>query len=251
MEGYTSVFNRAINIFAKTADTNALFDSFRSNHEVYGFIDNGDRAPDEEAIAISKSINTELYEKYLAKNEGRAVFGYGGKTPMFSYSNLDSRHIMMSVHLKQNLPNINSIVEIGGGFGNWLRLNTGILEFTDWTIIDLKHLNLLQKWALEKDSLSCTLVESDSYKDWAKTASVDLVIGTHSMSEFSLPVFADYFYNVVMKAKYFYYAYHNSLPAPELIKIKRELIEMNFYPIDSMISQGGNVTNCLYGKKVA
>ena len=132
-----------------------------------------------------------------------------------------------------------------------MRINTGILEFTNWTIIDLKHLNLLQKWALEKDSLSCTLVDSDSYKEWAKTASVDLVIGTHSMSEFSLPVFADYFYNVVMKAQYFYYAYHNSLPAPELIKIKRDLIERNFYSIHSVISEGGNVTNCLYGKKVA
>jgi hypothetical protein len=162
---------------------------------------------------------------------------------------------MMSVHLLTHLKKteVPSIVEIGGGFGNWLRLHTGMLSFTKWSIVDLAHLNRLQEWALAKDNIDSRtyeLIEAGTHTPWAANhASFDLVLGTHSMSEFSLPIFIDYFYSIVMKTKYFYYAYHNTRPSPDLIKTKLDLIGLHFYPIHSMLSEGGNVTNCLYVRK--
>lgn len=243
MTGYSRVFDTSVDVFQRT---NVSFDDFRSNHNVFGFIDNGDTPPDNEAIAIAKSIDVDLYERYRAQK--KAVIGYGDKVPMYEYSNLDSRHIMMSVHLAHYLPAVTSVVEIGGGFANWLRLNTGILQFETWTIIDLKHLNALQEWALAKNALACHFVDSDSYKIWADTASIDLVIGTHSLSEFSLAVFTDYFDAVVSKAKYFYYAYHIVRPNPDLIRIKKDMIEQRFHLIHSMVSENGEVVNCLYAR---
>ena len=252
MNGYTPVFDTAVAAFGKSESYEALFDSFRTQHEVYGFIDNGDRPPDEEAVSIAKRIDPALYDVYLANNRGRAIFGYGKTTPVHGdYSNLDSRHIMMSVHLLSSISDHpHTVVEIGGGFGNWLRLNTGVIAFSKWTIVDLPHVSKLQKYALEKDCIHPTtyeLVEAGTRSNWD---SIDLVLGTHSMSEFSLSTFIDYFYTIVLKSQYFYYAYHNTRPSLELINTKRDIIEKHFTPIHTMVSEGGNVTNCLYGKKV-
>lgn len=253
MNGYTPVFDRAEKAFNAAESPDVLFDSFRTQHEVYGFIDNGDRPPDEEAIAIARRINQVLYDAYLEANQGRKLIGYGNTIPVFGkYSNLDSRHVMMSVHLLSTIPeHPKVVVEIGGGFGNWLRLNTGLMHFSKWTIVDLPHVGKLQKWVLDKevvDPAKYELVEAGYRSTWGP---IDLVLGTHSMSEFSIETFIDYFYSIVVKSQYFYYAYHNTRPTPELIKAKRDIIENHFCLVNSMVSEGGNVTNCLYRRKAA
>ena len=45
-----------------------------------------------------------------------------------------------------------NIVEIGGGYGNWLHINT-IHNFDKWTILDLPHILKLQKWYLENQNV--------------------------------------------------------------------------------------------------
>ena len=249
MDGYSQVFNHAITTFELIKEKEDLFEAFRKNHAIYGFIDNGDTPPDMEADGIARKINLNMYHEYKDLLRFRKLIGYGDSTPMYGdYTNVDSRHIMMFVIMFTNIKEpIHSVVEIGGGFGNWLTLNKHI---SNWTIIDLPHVGELQKWCLDQhgiDESKYTLVSAFEYDDWAsKNTTHDVVIGSHSLSEFSLDIFVNYFEKVVSNAKYFFYAYHNTLPTPQLIKEKLNIISTKFSLVLNIQSEGGNVSNCLY-----
>jgi hypothetical protein len=252
MNGYKHVFDKSIQKYSEiTKDPDTLFESFRSEKDIYGFIDNGDTPPDREADSIAKNTNLRLYESYRDILKTRVKLGYANSSSTHSdYTNLDSRHIMMSVLLFSNIQEpLSSIVEIGGGFGNWLTLNR-MQSFKTWTILDLPHLCLLQNWFLEKQGVPKTMYEMVSafnYTDWASAhSSFDLVIGSHSVSELLFDVFYPYFMNVISKSKYFFYCYHNTRPTPELIRAKLQTIQTKFKSIVNVLSEQGNVTNSLY-----
>lgn len=251
MEGYSHVFNYAIEQYNNVKDKKELFSSFRAQRAIYGFTENMDFPPDEEAVSIALKMNPEMYNKYLSLLAGRKAVGYdGSKSVHSSYNNLDSRHIMMSVFLFTKLPEpVSTIVEIGGGYGNWFLLNRDI-PFTSWKTIDLPHVGELQKWYLAQtdvDTSRWSCISAYTYPDFVEP--IDLVIGTHSLSEFSFTIFNDYFQKVLMHTKYFLYCHHNKFPAPELLTAKQVLINSQFTLIDSFISEQGNVTNSLYIKK--
>ena len=248
MEGYSHVFQHSINKFKEVKDIQALFASFRSERDIYGFIENMDVPPDEEAVAIAQWINRDLYASYLRVLEGRKAVGYDRSGSTYSaYNNLDSRHIMMSVFLFTRLPeSISTIIEIGGGYGNWLYLNQN-QPFTSWVTIDLPHVSELQKWYLKETGVNTDRWASVSAYDYdAYSKPVDLVIGAHSLSELSFSIFYDYFQKILMHAKYFYYCYHMTFPSPELISAKNILIHSRFKKVASFLSEGGTVMNSLY-----
>ena len=252
MNGYKHVFDRSIAVFQDVSQSMLpRFQAFRSEKDLYGFIDNGDAPPDREADSIAKHTNLRLYESYRTVLSTRVKLGYANSSSTYSeYTNLDSRHIMMSVLLFSHLQEpVSSIVEIGGGFGNWLTLNRN-QSFKKWTLIDLPPLCLLQNWFLEQQSIPKTLYETVSafeYTDWAsKQSSFDLVIGSHSVSELSFDIFYQYFMNVISKSKYFFYCYHNTRPTPELIQTKLQIIQTKFKSIVNVLSEQGTVTNSLY-----
>ena len=250
-----NVFNKRIKEFENIPleDKEELFESFRTERKIYGYIDNGDNPPDENAVSISKNINEELYNKYVEHNKNKLILGYKNSTQEHaSYTQLDSRHIMMSVLLFTWLPQkVENIVEIGGGFGNWVRLNM-IQSFKKWTIIDLPHMIELQEWYLNKENISkqkYELISALNYDKWnSKKESYDLVIGTHSLSEFKFEVFKDYFKKVVMKADYFFFCY--CIPFSECIDLKLRFIDENFMLLNSVLSEGNNVANNLYIRKI-
>lgn len=252
MEGYSNVFNQSINLYKNITDKTELFTSFRKNFGIFGFIDNGDFPPDSEAISKAKSFDSELYEKYIKDLNNRKIVGYGNQLPNFGiYNNLDSRHIMLSIFLFNNLPKVpDTIVEIGGGFGNWFYLNR-IHNFNKWITIDLPHLLELQQWYLKELEVDTLRFNSVSAYDYSKVQeeNIELLIGVHSLSEFSINIFNDYFNNIICKAKYFYYCYHNTMPHVELINLKLKTIENQFILLDSFESESGNVTNGLYINK--
>ena len=65
MDGYKHTFNRSTSKFnSMTSVTDELFEKFRSEFELYGFIDNGDHPPDLEADSIAKITNPAMYEMY-------------------------------------------------------------------------------------------------------------------------------------------------------------------------------------------
>ena len=252
MDGYSRVFNTAIDVYKTIDNKEELFNSFRKHFHVYGFIDNGDNPPDMEADTIARKTNMKMYLEYKDIIRFRKQLGYGTSVPLYGdYSNLDSRHIMMFVilfsHIKEDLK---TVVEIGGGFGNWRTLNQHIPK---WTIIDLPHVSDLQRWYLtnqEVESSQYELISAFNYDNWAtENTSHDLVIGSHSLSEFSLDIFKDYFEKVISNSKYFFYAYHNTRPTPSLIIAKLNIIETKFDVIVNIQSENGNVSNCLFIRK--
>ena len=257
MDGYKHTFNRSTSKFnSMTSVTDELFEKFRSEFELYGFIDNGDHPPDLEADSIAKITNLEMYEMYKKLLPTRIKLGYSDHmTSIYSdYTNLDSRHIMMFVILFTHIPSSpDSILEIGGGFGQWLTLNKH-RSFSKWTIIDLPHVSLLQNWYLDKQGISKSVYETVSaldYDDWnSKHTIFDLVIGTHSVSEFAFDVFYTYFNKIIIKSKYFYFCYSKYGPSPELIQKKLNVILTKFEPIVSISSENDIVINCLYKIKV-
>ena len=254
MNGYKHVFDRAVSAFATdTRVSEDIFASFRLEPILYGFIDNGDRPMDAEADRIAQATSPDLYRLYREVLKGRKQLGYGSIVPIHAdYSNLDSRHIMMFTLLFSRIQEpLNTIVEIGGGFGNWLTLNQHRL-FSKWTIIDLPHLSQLQNWFLQNQGIDRTrydLVSAFDYSSLNSQSSFDLVIGSHSVSEFSFDVFYAYFTKVISKAKYFFYCYHNTMPSPVLIQTKLDIIGANFELIGKTLSEQGQVSNCLYRRK--
>ena len=257
MYGYKDIFDRSTSKFnSMTSVTDKLFENFRSEFELYGFIDNGDHPPDLEADSIAKITNPAMYEMYKELLHTRIKLGYSDRmTSTYSdYTNLDSRHIMMFVILFTHIPSSpDSILEIGGGFGQWLTLNKH-RSFSKWTIIDLPHVSLLQNWYLDKQGISKSVYETVSaldYDHWnSKHTTFDLVIGTHSVSEFSFDIFYSYFYKIIIKSKYFYFCYNKYGPSPELIQKKLNIIHTKFEPIVSIVSENDKVINCLYKIKV-
>jgi len=257
MNGYTNVFNRSIEQYEKNTDKQSLFTSFRKQYVIYGFIENGDREPDVEAINIAKSINLVLYNEYLKALENRKILGYDGSTSKYAmYNNLDSRHIMMSVLLFTYLPeDVKTIVEIGGGYGNWFYLNRN-QSFNKWITIDLPHVGELQKWYLtgtEIETDRWTTISANNYMETfsqdQNNKKIDLLIGTHSLSEFSLEIFNDYYKNIICNTKYFLYCHHNMFPTLELITEKNNIIKKDFMLLKSVTNEYGRCTNCLYINK--
>lgn len=256
MNGYTNVFNNAVanfNNFAQSQSLDELFNNFRIYHQIYGFIDNGDTVLDEEAIQIAKNINTELYNKYFEQSNNKKILGYGNYIPQNGkFNNLDSRHVMMSIILFEHVKgDINNILEIGGGFGGWLTLNHSIQKFNKWNIIDLPHLNLLQNWYLTQNNIPNTIYQlySNTNYDELLNVNIDLIIGSHSLSEFSIDIFIDYYNKIIKNAKYLFYAYHKYLPHVQLIENKLNIIINDFILINNIVSENNNVNNSLYINK--
>jgi hypothetical protein len=273
MEGYKKVFDHAEQSFQNllTNENNTkeekeifhVFDSFRKQNDLYGFLINGDHngdyPPDKEAMAIAIKTNPVLYTQYVKRNSEKQLLGYNGvPITTFSYYNqLDTRHIMMSILLFHYIPSnsfvsIPRIVEIGGGFGNWVWLNHTIQNFEHWTIIDLPHVLRLQQWYLEKQGLDKKIYTLLSAYDvnHQNDNNYDIAIGAHSLSEFSFDVFMGYFVRILSKCKYIFYAHHVYGPTPQLNQQKLDVLSTTFDEIVCIPSENNMVMNRIYKNKV-
>src|SRR5215831_7238053 len=83
----------------------------------------------------------------------KSVLGYTWKEDYRQGDVVDCRHIMISAFIfgLQAWPAGIRIVEVGGGFGNWVRLNHSVMDYACWTIVDLAFVSRLQRWYLEKE----------------------------------------------------------------------------------------------------
>jgi len=250
--GYQPVFDQC------QPDERENFEHFRDNSK-YAFacaVGAERHNPDYEALA--KAF---LYNPYLATHflvVGKPASGYEDPESFYTPDALDCRHIMSLTHLFSHVTDSHlNIVEIGGGFGNWARLALLIPEKIDcdgWTIIDIPAMIKLQKWYLS--TVCCSVyndklhfVTTDEYKRGAVPdccSNPNVVIGAHSLSEFPMEVFEDYYNKVIVNARYFYYATHKELPHPTLVTAKLMKIQEDFTCVKSIISEGGTVLNALY-----
>jgi hypothetical protein len=252
MEGYSSVFNRAVSAFSESTakeSQDEIFASFRERYEMYGFLHNGNKPYDEEAETLAIRTDPFMFHSYYERNQTKKLLGYGNIPDPLPYNELDSRHIMMSIILFANLPTpVKTIAEIGGGFGNWLWLNHTIQPFDHWTIIDLPHVNELQRWYLNAQGVPSNLYSLVSADEFSSQP-YDLVIGSHSLSEFSIDVFHRYFSQILTRCKYLFYAHHIYGPSLDLINQKQTILQTTFEEIACVQSERGLVMNRLMRNK--
>jgi hypothetical protein len=251
MDGFESVFNHSIDAFSKVDDTQQLFQEFRRHKDIYGYICNQDSPPDKEAIDIAKRINPKMVEEYINILKTRKILGYTGITKYPYQDEVDSRHIMMSIICFDTIKGpLNHVIEIGGGFGNWLFLNQhrGIKR---WSIIDLPHVGRLQTWCLTQHNINPSTYNIVSAFNYDNIEHADLVIGSHSLSEFSLNTFKEYFDKVIRNSKYLFYAFHRTSLSNELLSKKIDMIHSVFTPIVNIASENGYVLNLLYINRVS
>ncbi len=257
MKSFDEVFNSSKNLASTLNLETDVFPHFRNNPGPYQFLTATHTQywnPDDEALSISRSVNFDLTSQYLAKE--KPATGYSSSELYVPLDAIDSRHIMMSTIIFSILgKKFNNIVEIGAGFGNWVRLNEGIVDFEKWSMIDLGFVSDLQKWYTTKtvnrqDKLVFVKADKDDLHEFInRTQAIDLVIGAHSLSEFSLEIFEIYFKELILKSNYFFYATHRSQPSKSLIRTKLKMIEEHFDIIKELPSQNGKVSNILYKRK--
>lgn len=223
---YKHVFDKAIQI-ADTSDYKSTFETFHDHPELYHFIiaPNNQFGTDDGAILDANRINPDLTNQLITK--GPSLLGNGS----VEIDGVESRHILTLVFLHKILgPEWGNVVEIGGGYGNYLRLVQEIVNYTSWSIVDLYYILDLQRWVfstLEIDTSNVTSIES---KDIISQAQLkpDLVIGIHSLSELSIEDFQAYYDTIISKAKYLFYVSARGSPSVELLQQKKKIIETDF-----------------------
>jgi hypothetical protein len=72
----------------------------------------------------------------------------------------------------------------------------------------------------------------------------DLVIGSHSLSEFKFSIFEDYFIKVILKSKYLFFCY--AIVYSDSINEKLKLINKHFKLLNTVLSENNMVANSLY-----
>jgi len=239
----------------KKLNLEEFFPSFRNNPGPYKFltaIKSQYYDIDQEAIDIAKTTNKLLAEQYLKKE--KPLTGYSSPAEFIPLDTVDSRHIMMNTIIFSKLgKDVNNVVEIGAGFGNWIRLNNNIINFNKWTMVDLEFVSKLQKWFVNEtmpNDHRAQFVSIDTDNKWINNIEpIDLVIGSHSLSEISLDIFNMYYDRIFPHTRYLFYAAHKVQPSKELLHTKLNMLSKKFNIITEVESSKGKVINILYEKK--
>jgi len=208
--------------------------------------------PDFDALGRAAAFNIDLCARYMKRP--KSVIGYADGKTFQRWDAVDSRHIMMSTLIfgTRAWRDDIHVVEIGGGFGNWVRLNHSVVSYHTWTIVDLPFVSALQKWYLENElgalpAIGVELIDTDAYPAWVRShVGADLVIGAHSLSEFDWDTFCSYFENVVANARVFFYATQQALPNPDLVRKKLSHIRKRFNQSALVITENGKVGNFIF-----
>lgn len=257
LSGYKSTFDVCHSNHLKLGDE-VGFSIFRDDKRVYGFVvaHVKSKRPDLTAIGAAALLDPDLCAAYLKRPKCTA--GYSHVSSYMPVDIVDSRHILMSTMIFSKIGRWipGRIIEIGGGFGNWVRLNSNVIRFKKWTIIDLPFVTELQRWYLKQEKIdleNVEIIDTDEYLTWRNdlTDPIDLVIGTHSLSELSWADFEDYVSHVVCRSRYLFYATQLQLPSEELVAAKLERLDKLFDRLETWSTENGVVLNILYRSKTA
>lgn len=258
MKSFSSVFDECKNEASKYNLETEIFPSFRDNPGPYRFltaVKDQYWKKDEEALEIAVTQDRELTAQYLSKTKPNV--GYSSTEKYVKLDTIDSRHIMMNAFIFSHIgKSVENVVEIGAGFGNWIRLNENIIDFKTWTMVDIGFVSQLQKWYTDQTLSNKDLARFVSFDDhelfdqWIETLSpIDLTIGSHSLSEISIEIFNLYLEKILSKTRYLFYATHKYQPSKALINTKLELLNQKFNIVKQVENQYGKCLNILYEAK--
>lgn len=232
MQGYKPVFDKAESLAEGFTD----YEHFRDYPDLFHFIIAPPHllSPDEDSLAKAKLLSPDIYTSLTDKGPS-----YGSQLDA-----VESRHILMMSYLASKIgSDWGSVLEIGGGYGNWARLASGVIHYNRWSIMDIPHVTRLQKYLLA-DIPNITFNEAH--------APVHVAIGAHSMSEFSMKDFTMYLLIALsLGTEYFLYVAHDSTPDPLLLYNKLSMISLTFDLIDSYKYEGNYCTMYLGQRRTA
>jgi len=240
-------FKPVVQACAMNAPNRFPFERFREDYTTYHFV-LGNHDADPDAIEQAKALDYELTKKYLAIEKPKLGYGEDPNVPFREMDICDSHHIMMSVIIAHFSTWYQTIVEIGGGYGNMIRLNQDIIGYNEWIDIDLPFVLDLADWYLNRTIEDRSKIKLVSALDFPEMKP-DLVIGAHSLSELSMDDFMEYYKKIILNSRYFFYATHINNCGEELIQAKLDLIKADFEPLHEVVSEGGGVFNTLYERK--
>jgi hypothetical protein len=237
----------------KNLDLQNTFKFFRNNSQVFDIIQSEDKTPDQFSIIESDKINTKLLGLYLAHNIKQNIVGFD-MTPIYGkLSNIDTKYILMSIFLFSNLPenNLKIITEIGGGYGNMLRLNYSIQKYNLWNIIDFTHMNLLQEYYLSSQNIPREKYVLTSNNDLTKinNQTIDVIISIYSLSNYTIHDFIIYYMKFIINAKYFFYVFNKFTPSIEICDVKLNMISNNFNLVKKIETTDNLNSYCLFINK--
>lgn len=156
-----------------------------------------------------RSVITEEDLKKIKQNDdignsSKFVYDYFGE---ISPSTI--RYIKNSLDIKRkfNFEKLNTVVEIGGGYGGLCKVLYDLFLIESYTIIDLYEPTLLSKKYLSCFNINVnTLTPSDNLNF---TNKIDLVISNYSFSELNKELQEIYMNNVIKFSNNFYIIYNN------------------------------------------
>ena len=241
LNGLSDVYNNRILNFNNCVKNNKfskILSNFTNHPEIFGIkeTNNIDDMP--------TNINYALFEQYLSNN----------KLNLTIINSLDVENILMSIILVTSIPNIfyNTILEIGAGCGNMLRLNHNVINFKTWILVDYIHMNLLQEYYLSENKVPRNkYILSPNYKlDNIYNNYYDLIISVHSLNEYSLDDFIKYYEKIICNCKYFYYVFNKEYPSFQVADSKIKIINENFNLIKNINSKNNMVMHCIFINKL-
>lgn len=254
-DGFRKIFNEGILNY----ETHGHFlDNFRdkSNPMLYSFCINGGKI-DELSSSKAKCINEELYLKFMNQKK-KGLTGYKGIEDQYEeIDDGDSKHILILTLLFNNNIDFKNIVEIGGGYGNCIRLSENIVNYDNWKIIDIPHMIDLQRYFLKNEIGDISKID---FMDGTKNNynflnnEIDVVLATHSLSELDWTTFMNYMENIVIHSKYLFLGYNKNCPSPQLINNKIKYIQDSSFikvnHFDYTEKTGANVSYTLFKNKL-
>ena len=257
LNGLSDIYSSQVikfNSIIQTTNLTHILKTFRIQTQIFGELDNGDILPDQTAILISDKLNSRLLSKYIAHNIKQNIVGYNTEPLYAKLSNIDTKFIMLSIILFSQLPenNFDTIIEIGGGFGNMPRLNYSIQNFKTWNIIDYLHMNLLQEYYLSSQNVpknKYILTANNTNMNFSNNK-IDLIISIFNLSEYSIKDFLFYYENIIKNAKYFFYVFNKNIPSLQLNNAKNIIISHDFNLLSNIANENNYMCYYLYINKL-
>lgn len=238
-------FRETVKASQQISATRLPFEDFRSDANTYHFLLSNNGGVDQESVRLAREVNPYILEQFLSLP--KPDIGYGS-VPFAEVDYNDSHHMMMSTIIANHQLRYETVVEIGGGFGNMARLNQHVLDFDQWIDIDLPFVLELAQWYLSQTALDFHKFKFINAQEIPVIKS-DLVIGAHSLSELCLSDFYRYYHRIVKNSRYFFYSTHLTNCGEEMLRHKLDTISRDFELVTRVESEGGQVYNDLYRKK--
>lgn len=252
---------------------NAFVDPHRfatfQHDDLFHFCTARDFGNDEQALAAAAERDPQLLAELLAI--GDSPIGYRqGALPADLPTTFHTRHSAQLAFLLHHLRRIGDptrmhFLEIGGGFGNVVRLLGTHSGFGSWTIVDMPFMAELQRWylartlpqhrqehddfgALADGAIRC--VDTDHRNEFVdEFPGADVLVSTHAWSEVSDDELVWYFRNLLPKVRHVLYAASAEFPSPEATQRRLDRLQKELGIVDAYWSQQGSVVTALLTRR--